>query len=299
MKTEELSPWPQAIIASVVAVGFGFVGFLISYDALGGALFLAVPFCTGLAIAFMSKGRRLVLITALTSLLLSLGLLVVYGIEGAGCALMSLPILFLSIGSGSLAGWFFGKKYIKNYGNITVIALSLLSMTLIGWANRKPATPEALVVTSEIIFEAPIEAVWESVVESGEIQGDDRALRFLGLPVPKSCTFDSESGIRICYFDTGEMVQEVTTNEYGQTFRVKITESLELRDWLDFVDAGYEFKQEPGFVRVIRTDTIESRLRPRWYWHWFESQCVKLEHRYVMRSMKRKAESPATLIKPH
>jgi activator of HSP90 ATPase len=34
-------------------------------------------------------------------------------------------------------------------------------------------------------------------------------------------------------------------------------------------------------------------LRPRWYWHWFEEECVQLEHQYVMTSMKNKAEQDA------
>ncbi|MFT5471480.1 MAG: hypothetical protein ACI8UO_006614, partial [Verrucomicrobiales bacterium] len=92
-------------------------------------------------------------------------------------------------------------------------------------------------------------------------------------------------------FEDGEMIQTVTKSEYGRLFKVEISESLKVRDWLTFVDAKYDFIQHPGYIQVVRTDTIESRLKPRWYWFWFEKQCVRLEHRFVMLSMKEKAEN--------
>jgi hypothetical protein len=293
MKPETKRLWKHSVAASVVAVFLSLFGYASNHSGLSGGVFLLVPFCTGLAIAFMSKGRMIVAITAMTSLLLSLSILVFSGWEGMGCVVMALPILFLGIGLGAAVGYFIGKKFIHQYGNITVVAVCLGLMSLVGWTNSEKAEPEVLVVRTSMIFHAPMSAVWSSVIESGTLEGDDTALRLLGLPVPNSCTL-SEDGTRVCYFESGTMIQNVKSAIYGVSFEVEIVESLEVRDWISFIDAGYEFTQHEGYVQVVRTDRIESTLRPRWYWHWFEEECVQLEHQYVMTSMKNKAEQGRT-----
>ena len=293
MKTETKKLWMHSVSASVVAVFLSLFGYALNHTGLNEAVFLFVPFCTGLAIAFMSKGRKIVAITAMTSLLLSVSILVFSGLEGIVCVIMAFPILFLGIGIGAGIGFLIGKKFISQYGNITVIALCVGSMTLVGWTNRKMAKPELLVVTTSMNFHAPMADVWNSVRASGKIEGDDTALRMLGLPVPQSCIL-SEDGTRVCYFDQGKMVQQVTSDEFGKTLEVDIVESLNLRDWISFIAAGYRFVQKESHVEVIRTDRIESTLRPRWYWRWFEEKCVRIEHKYVMTSMKTKAEQGGT-----
>ncbi len=292
MSPDKKKLWFHSATASVVAVLLSLFGYALNHTALDGAVFLLVPFCTGLTVAFMSKGRMVTTITATTSLLLSLTVLVLVGVEGIGCAVMAFPILFGSIGIGALVGYFIGKKYIHRYGNITVPAVCLGLMASVGWMNSEKENPETLIVQTRFEFYAPMEKVWNSVIDSGTIDGDDASLRALGLPVPQRCEMDDD-GNRICYFTEGEMRQTVTKSNYGDCFEVDIVKSFEVRPWLAFERAGYAFAEHEEYVEVIRTDEIASRLRPRWYWSWFEAQCVRMEHRYVMSSMKRKAEHAA------
>lgn len=285
--------WLQTVASTVVAVSLAVFGFALNHAALSEGIFLLVPFCTGLAIAYISNGRKVATITAFTSLLLSLGILIPTGIEGFPCVLMAFPILSLSIGFGSFVGYLLGKNYVHEYGNITVIVLCLVAMSLVGWTKGEPSPPKPLTVTTSMKFYAPMEEVWNSVRESSELKGKDSVIRFLGLPVPCSCSM-LDDGTRICYFEEGEMIQQVTREEFGKVFQVDIIEcTFEVRDWLTFENAGYEFVQQDGYVQVTRMDTITSTLRPRWYWHWFEEQCVQVEHRFVMSSMKREAERSA------
>ncbi len=276
-------------MASGVAVVLSLFGYAANHSGMAEGVFLLVPFCTGLAIAFMSRGQRVVAITALTSLWLSLVILLLTGLEGIGCILMALPILLIGIGAGAATGYFLGKKFIRGYGSVSVVAFCLAAMGLVGWTNEGMSDAEVLTVRTRVVFAAPMAAVWNAVTESGVITGDDTALRMLGLPVPLSCSLDGD-GTRTCFFEEGAMVQKVTADDYGRLFSVEITEPLAVRDWLSFVDARYEFVGRAGGVEVVRSDTIESRLAPRWYWRWFEEQCVRLEHRYVLRSMKASAE---------
>lgn len=289
MKPSTKKLWIHSAIASVVAVFLSLFGYALNHTGLDEGVFLLVPFCTGLAIAFMSKGRMVVAITAMTSLLLSLSILLFAGFEGIGCVVMAFPILFVGIGLGALIGILIGKKFIHQYGNITVLAVCVGLMSLVGWTNKEMKDPESLIVRTSFDFYAPMDRVWRTVTESGTIDGDDTVLRALGLPIPYKCTLD-DGGNRICYFDDGQMRQKISKSDYGQSFKVNIVESFEVRHWLAFKHAGYDFIQYKNHIEVIRTDEIVSTLRPRWYWSWFEEQCVRMEHRYVMKSMKQKAE---------
>lgn len=282
--------WLQTVASTVVAVSLAVFGFALNHAAQSEGIFLLVPFCTGLAIAFISRGRKVVKITAFTSLLLSLGILILTGYEGFGCVLMAFPVLLLSIGFGSFVGYLLGKNYVHEYGNITVIVFCLVAMSLVGWTKGEPSPPKPLTVTTSMKFYAPMGEVWKAVRESSNIEGKDSVIRFLDLPVPCSCSL-LDDGTRICYFEEGEMIQQVTHEEFGKVFQVDIVEcTFEVRDWLTFEKAGYDFVQKDGYVQVTRKDTITSTLRPRWYWHWFEERCVQAEHRFVMSSMKREAE---------
>lgn len=292
MKPATKKLWIHSATASVVAVLLSLFGYALNHTGLNEGVFLLVPFCTGLAIAFMSKGRMVVAITAMTSLLLSLSVLLFAGFEGIGCVVMAFPILFVGIGLGAWVGFLIGKKFIHQYGNITVLAVCVGLMSLVGWTNQEMEAPESLIVRTSLDFNAPMDRAWSSVTKSGAIDGDASALRALGLPVPYECTLDDD-GNRVCYFDEGQMTQKVTKSEFGKSFEVDIIESFEVRHWLAFEHAGYSFIQHDNHVEVIRTDKIISTLRPRWYWSWFEGQCVRMEHRYVMSSMKRKAEQDA------
>jgi len=281
--------WIHSATASVVAVILSLFGYALNHTGLDEGVFLLVPFCTGLAIAFMSKGRMVVAITAMTSLLLSLAILLFARLEGIGCVIMAFPILFVGVGLGALVGFLIGKRFIREYGNITVLGVCVGLMSLVGWTNQQMEDPETLLVRTSFDFNAPMDRVWSSVTESGEIDGDGLALRALGLPVPYECTLD-DNGNRICYFIEGQMVQRVTSSEFGKRFDVDIVESFEVRHWLAFERAGYTFIEHAGHIEVTRTDEIVSALQPRWYWSWFEEQCVRMEHRFVMSSMKRNAE---------
>ena len=293
MKPETKRLWLRSAAASTVAVGLGLIGYVLNHSALSEGVFLLVPFCAGLALAFISKRKEVVSMTAATSVLLTLVFLLITGLQGLGCIMMVFPIIFLGIGLGAVTGFFIGRKFSHKYGNIAVIAICLGAMTLVGWTRGKPSSPQLLTITTTMDFLAPMDEVWRAIRESDNIDGDASALRVLGLPVPYRCSI-SDDGTRVCYFEEGEMIQKVTHQDFGESFRVKIIKcTFAVRDWLSFVNAAYHFVQKDGYVQVTREDTITSTLRPRWYWHWFEEKCVQLEHSFVMSSMKRKAEQAA------
>jgi len=280
--------WYHAIVNSLVASGVVVLGYNLNHDY-GLGLFIMVPFLTGFVIAFTSRGRGMLAIMLLTSLLCSL-LFLTTGWEAILCVLVTFPIVMITMGAGAFFGYLIAKKFMHRYGNHMVILMSLALMTLVGWTDREDREPRPLEVRTTMKFYAPMKQVWNVVKESGQIDGNDSFLKFIGVPVPRNCVLLPDNQ-RVCHFDEGSILQEITEENYGKNIEVKIIDSFEVREWLDLDSAGYRFVQRSDHVEVIRTDLIRSILQPRWYWHWFEEKCVGIEHRYVMSSMKRKVET--------
>ena len=280
--------WYHSVVNSLVASGVVVLGYNLNHDY-GPGLFIMVPFLTGFVIAFTSRGRGMFKIMLLTSFLCSV-LFLISGWEAILCILVTFPIVLIAMGTGAFLGYKIAKKFILRYGNHMVILMSLTLMTLVGWTDREDREPRPLEVKTSMKFYAPMEKVWNAVRESGQIDGNDYFLEFIGLPVPSNCVLLPDNQ-RVCYFDEGSILQEITEENYGKNIELKIIDSFEVREWLDLDSASYRFVQRSDHVEVIRTDLIRSVLEPRWYWHWFEEKCVRLEHRYVMSSMKRKVET--------
>ena len=279
--------WYHSIVNSLVASGVVVLGYNLNHDY-GPGLFIMVPFLTGFVVAFTSRGRGMLAIMLLTSLLCSV-LFLISGWEAILCILLTIPIVMIAMGVGAFLGYHIAKKFIHRYGIHMVVLISLSLMTLVGWTDREDREPRPLEVRTSIKFYAPMKEVWNVVRESGQIDGNDSFLKFIGLPVPRNCVLLADNQ-RVCYFDEGSILQEITEENYGKNIELKIIDSFEVREWLDLDSAGYRFVQRSDHVEVIRTDLIRSVLRPRWYWHWFEEKCIGIEHRYVMSSMKRKVE---------
>ena len=283
--------WLQTLYAILVGVALCLLGYVFNHEALGGGVFIAVPLLTGFAIAFMSRGREVFLITALTTLIVSLSILFFTGLEGVGCVFMAFPILGFFMAIGAAVGYLIAGTCMKHYGNSSVIILCLASFMLIGWVQPQPAQGDALIVKTTMEFHAPMNVVWETVMEPGRISGSSLSMGILGMPIPERCEMN-EHGQRLCYFDQGEIIQDLVIVEPHKKISVHIVDAtFQVRSWITFQTAMYEFTQEDGYVRVTRTDEIASTLRPRWYWSYFETQCVQLEHRYVLHSMKEKCEN--------
>ena len=115
MKPNAKKLWLHSLAASVVAVFLSLFGYVLNHSGLSEGVFLFVPFCTGLAIAFMSKGKMVVAITGLTSLLLSLSVLLLAGFEGIACVAMAFPILLVGIGLGADLPPVYGPRGVRGF----------------------------------------------------------------------------------------------------------------------------------------------------------------------------------------
>lgn len=279
--------WFHAVVNSLISTGIVILGYQLNNDY-GLELFILVPVLTGFVVAFTSRGIGIFPILFSTCLL-SMLIFLITAWEGILCVLLAFPIVMIFMGLGALLGYLIARKVVHRYGNPLIILFSMTLLMLVGWNDREKREPENLKVTTSMKFYAPMKEVWNVVKESGQINGNTTLLEFIGLPVPRNCKI-LPNNQRVCHFDEGDILQTITEENYGKNIDLKIVDSFEVRHWLHLEAAGYRFIQRSDHVKVIRTDLIKSELQPRWYWHWFEEQCVRLQHRYVMSSMRKKVE---------
>ena len=170
------------------------------------------------------------------------------------------------------------------------IGLVLVSVLTSGWVEQASPTGRTEVVTTSVFVDAPAEFVWKALNTGNKITVEKTLLHKFGLPTPVRCSLSQENervrGKRFCYFEQGEIEEEITVWDPPHTMHVKMVNStLPGRHWLSFVDANYVLQTEGDGTRIIRTTRIASELRPAWYWHVMERWGVEAEHRYVLRQL--------------
>ncbi len=147
-------------------------------------------------------------------------------------------------------------------------------------------------ITSAVTFRATPEQMWNMIVALDEVSSKKPLLLRIGLPIPKSCTLEG-SGVgakRICHFDSGVLEERITAWDPPRYLEMKIVMStLPGRHWLGFESASYRIEDAGhGEVRLTRTTTISSQLRPADYWRPLETWGVESEHRYLFESLRTK-----------
>jgi hypothetical protein len=273
-------------------------GFLLVYDdtsAMGGVLFLLLPFATGFATALVARRWNLVIASLMIGLILCSAILLLTKMEGWVCVLMSAPLIAIGLTIGAVLGFLFRVQIIDKSSRprvLSVLMLFVLPLFLMG-ANRmeEPSrrTPRAETFTSVLVIDAAPERVWNSIKTMDRVNAHKGFLMRIGLPVPVSCSIDREGvgGKRSCYFESGFIVERITEWDPPRLMKLEVTEwDVPGRPWLAFQDAGYEIHEENGRTLMTRTTTIVSRLLPAWYWRRFEKIGVETEHEYLFEGVR-------------
>lgn len=288
-------------MGSLTAVAFGLGGFRLVHDtdgSMGWVLFFFLPFVTGLATAVVTQGKELIFASLGIGAVGCTAYLLITGMEGWVCVLMSTPLIVFSLTIGALIGVMvrqflldIGAKHLVLLLAIAVLPFFLVAANKIEEPSRK--TPRAETFTNTLITDAPRELVWNQLKTFDRIEGTKGLLMRIGLPVPVSCTMSGEGvgATRTCYFEQGNIAERVTEWNPPNSMKLEITEfDVPGRPWLSFQDASYELTTENGRTVLTRKTTIVSRLSPAWYWRPMEKIGVETEHEYLFEEIKRKIE---------
>jgi len=266
----------------------------------GNAMFIAVPFVSGFAVAAVVRLPDRFMACLAVASLLTLSILLFTGWEGVVCCAMAFPICLAATLIGATLGYLVRGRVIDRLGapQKTTLFLVLLSPLFIAAVDRfeQPyrSTQQREDFTSEVFVAASPQRVWEVLGQMEHLDGPRPFLLRIGLPVPTHCTLDHQAvgGRRVCYFENGTIEQEVTEWHPGSLMKLRIAQNtLPGRHWLTFLDASYELIPEDTGTRLVRHTSIGTRLYPRWYWRPLERWGVNSEHEFVLANVQRRAQA--------
>lgn len=204
-----------AILLSVLIGNLGFRWAVYKYESYGWALFVALPFLTGLAIPVVSgfhrsKTFRELSWLALLSMLLQLFLLMGSQSEGLVCILMASPLLFLFILAGVGVGYVIQNRPLPRNPLPPFAPALLFPLALLGDAGGNAESP-LMQATTSVVIGAPPETVWENVVSFRELPPPTEFVFRTGIAYPIRATIEGHGvgAVRYCEFSTGRFVEPI------------------------------------------------------------------------------------------
>ena len=133
-----------ALTGIVVGVGGFFLAHINGTHAMGPVAFLLVPLAAGFAITMVSHGVQRVSAAAILATIVSLGLLIVSGLETPLCARLALPLLFAGLMAGVALGYLFLKvtaKRSNNSGKFRSVVLLATPILILAGHRVEEVTP--------------------------------------------------------------------------------------------------------------------------------------------------------------
>lgn len=308
------NPLGAAVVGTVLAGLFGVGCALVAVHGLevyGWGLFVGIPFVAGLLAALVVNARRPRPITVslmaavLTQVVIGVVLLVIAA-EGVLCLLMAAPI---AIGVSLLGGVVGHHLAHLNADSGSVVAALMLSLPLMmGAEARLGLQPRVAPVCTEIIIDAPPEAVWEYVVSFADLPPPRHPLLKTGVAYPIRARIQGSGvgAIRYCEFSTGAFVEPITV--WDQPHRLAfdvIRQPRAMDEWSPYsdIDAPHldnaleskrgEFLLEPlpgGGTRLVGTTWYQNRMWPEPYWRFWSDLLIHSIHTEVLHHVKNSAE---------
>ena len=296
--------------AATAGAGEGWYGF---------SLFVGTPFMAGLVSGLLlnareDQGGSKTQTVACLSLLISALAMTALMVEGIICLAMALPFALPLTMIGATIGRAIANSRSPRFpGPQFVGALILLMPGLSGAERMLSVQAESFAVRSEIIVDAPVEAVWKNVVSFAELPPPHEAIFKTGVAYPIRAEIQGTGigAIRRCVFSTGAFVEPITAWEephrlaFGVLEQPPVMRELSWRD--DFVPAHIsnqylrstagEFLLEPlpgGKTRIVGTTWYRLRFWPSSYWRLWSNAIIHRIHMRVLEHIKNISEAAPT-----
>jgi len=209
-----------AMLGTGIGLGIGVAMTLVSTVVLGeygSSLFVLTPVMMGAAGSFVHNRRRprtlaSSLLVGWLSVLMVGGVLLLIAVEGVICLAMALPLAVIMAGFGAVVG---RALALRGGGTARQVALAVAALPLLGFVEPSARGVPLLVAESEIIIDAPPDAVWPNVVGFTELPEPGRWFFELGVAYPQRARIEGAGvgAVRSCEFSTGPFVEPITVWE--------------------------------------------------------------------------------------
>lgn len=270
---------PSALLSVGVGLGIGIALVVMSVYVMrdyGVSLFLGVPFVVGALSAYLfnrrypASARETIEVVALTLAAMG-GTILAFGVEGAICLLMALP---LAIGIAAL-GALVGRVLALRDGGTPVRTLLALVIVPSGAPFLAPdAKAPVREVRSAMEIAAPPELVWPHVIAFSPLPAPSRIVARSGIAYPRRARIVGlgVGAVRYCEFSTGAFVEPITAWEPGRRLAFDVVaQPAPLREWSPYTNispphlSGY-FRATRGEFRLVRLTNGHTRLEgSTWY----------------------------------
>ncbi len=311
-------PIGSAAMALLLTTPFGVAAIQLGTVALsryGWGLFVALPFCVGLASALLHGYRRprsfqscLLVATIATSLL---GVaLVACAIEGIICVAMAAPIGLALAAIGAAIGYVIQRRP-WGKGNIPSMLLLLIMVVplLMGAEFISPLEAPLFAVRTAVEISAPPEQVWRRVVSFPELPAPKEWLFRAGVAYPTRAKIAGKGvgAVRRCIFSTGTFVEPIQVWDEPRLLRFAVVDNpAPMQEWTPystihpphlhgfFVSKQGQFFLAPlpgGRTRLEGTTWYHHNMWPASYWQVWADFIIHRIHLRVLRHIKTLAES--------
>jgi len=275
----------------------------------GWGLFAGVPFAMGFLAAILhGAGARRTSAesvgVAMLAVSLTGGVLLAVALEGVICILMAAPLAFLLAGMGALVGHGIqDARWRRRQAHLCCVPLLAVPLML-GTDALRPEPPPLLKVVTGLEVNAPVERVWQHVVEFSELPAPTEAIFRLGIayPVRAEITGRGPGAIRHCVFCTGPFVEPIEIWDQPHLLRFSVTSNPSpMREWTPYreihpphltgflVSKRGQFRLTPlpdGRTYLEGTTWYQHGLWPASYWQLWSDQIIHTIHLRVLRHVK-------------
>lgn len=314
--------WPLAAQATLggmaVTLATVALGTLV-FGSYGYGVFVMSPFVIGMVTGVIANrkgdmGGRYTSRLVTGSLALGGAALILMAIEGIGCILMAAP---LALGMGYLGGYL-GRAiaiHSQRPARQTLAGFTALPLVLLGETLLAPETSFQTENTVEIA--APPSAVWQSLIDMGEITGPLPLAFRMGVAHPLRGRMIGEGvgAVRLGVFSTGTALECITEWEPGRKLAFTVLRDVPSMRELSpyehvhaphligyFFTKGTSFELLPGQnggTRLIERTAHTLKLEPVLYWLPLTRLVVDQNNARVLAHIKSRAEQAADGLQPH
>ena len=155
-------------------------------------------------------------------------------------------------------------------------------------------TAQPAIVATSMTFEASRERAWNSLLFYEELERRPPLHLRLLLPVPIRTEGDKKrvGGEAMCLYQDGHLVKRTTRIVEGQLYEFEVAEqALVLGGSMRLSGGRYILRDAgPGLTEVSVETRYTSSKWPRWFWRPAEKLVCHMFHRFLLRSIRRKAE---------
>ena len=234
--------------------------------------------------------------------------LLIFAMEGIICLIMAIPLGLLCSYIGYRIGYWIIKSKIAGITPSVLLFLVLSVPAVMGFEYVTTDANAIHPVITSIEINAPVEKVWENVIEFPQLQEPEEFIFKTGIAYPINATIDGNGvgAIRHCNFTTGSFIEPVTVWNKPELLCFDVLQQPEPMRELSPYNIrpnhlhGY-FVSKKGQFKLIRltdhrtklegTTWYYNRIKPGFYWTLWSDYIIHKIHLRVLNHIKKQAEN--------